>query len=266
MSLSNRGNAGAAVLRPRIKCEGLQVQHDGGSASRSRAYHLKASENQSPLGWRGTARVGLSARSAAAGSADARRRDRPRQGALGQRLAATVARRRSNSRCASASNSASSWPPPWAADVHDAVALGLELREQARQRARGRGLDVVEQDDALPRPRQVGHHLAMHGAGVTRAVVLAVDVDGEDGDAAAPAGASSCDLVSAQVGKAEERRDRLAQRLLHGAEAELDLVARLVGRRAPAGWRATRYACRRCARGARIRAPSPGRRPPCARP
>ena len=33
--------------------------------------------------------------------------------------------------------------------VHDAVALGLQLGQQARQRPRRRGLDVVEQDDAL---------------------------------------------------------------------------------------------------------------------
>ena len=87
------------------------------------------------------------------------------------------------------------------------------------------------------RPRQVGHHLALHGAGVAGAIVLAVDVDGEDGElpllqmVGRPLGV-------AQIGKAEERRHRLAQRLLHGAEAELDFGARL----APV-IRACRLAC-----------------------
>ena len=45
-------------------------------------------------------------------------------------------------------------------------------------------------------------------------------------------------LVVGEIGKAEERRHRLAERLLHGAEAELDLLARLGGaRRAQVGVR-----------------------------
>ena len=79
---------------------------------------------------------------------------------------ATVARRLSNSCSSLASNSAIVVASAFGCDVHDAVALGLQLRQQARQRPRRRGMDVVEEDDALLRPRQIGHHLAMHGAGI----------------------------------------------------------------------------------------------------
>ena len=119
--------------------------------------------------------------------------------------------------------------------------------------------------DALPLARQVGHHLAMHALGVARAEVLAVDVDGEDGDVALLEMRHRA-LAVGEIGKAEERRHRLAERLLHGAEAELDLLARAWRGSPSAGWRATRCGCQRCGRSGRTRAPSRGPPLPCGRP
>ena len=100
------------------------------------------------------------------------------------------------------------------------------------------------------RPGQVAHDTAMHGAGIARAVVLAVDVDGEDGDLALLAGGRSCPAGRLRKGKRKNGAIGLPSAFCT-ARKPSSISARALRRaQRPADWRATRCACRRCGRGA----------------
>ena len=111
--------------------------------------------------------------------------------------------------------------------MDDAKAERFQVGQNAGQGAGGRGVDVVEQDDALAPGLHVGDDALVQRGGVAGLEVAAVDVDREGGDLPAVQVAQGEGGIP-EIGEAEERGDRLAERLLHGAEAQLDLRLRLV--------------------------------------
>ena len=106
----------------------------------------------------------------------------------------------------------------------------------------------MKQDDALALGAHLAHDALVDGGRFSGLEVAAVDVDGEGGDLPGLEVAEREGGVP-EIGEAEEGRERLAQRLLHGAEAQLDLVLRLVLATGSAGWRATRCGWRPCGPG-----------------
>ena len=93
------------------------------------------------------------------------------------------------------------------------------------------GLDVVEEDDALPLALETVHDVADHPRRTAGAEVVRVDVD-RDVRGVALLEHLLRGIGGRQIGKAEERRGRTAERDLDGADAEFDFGTHLLGRTA----------------------------------
>ena len=114
--------------------------------------------------------------------------------------------------------------------VDDLVAALLQLLEDFRQGMRRRVLDVVQKHDAVAlflQPRHDVFHDAF--AGRQAMAVPAVDVGREHAEVAAEQ-ILDVDLGVAQVGEAEERRDRMAQPGLQHGDALFHFVCGPPGR------------------------------------
>ena len=149
--------------------------------------------------------------------------------------------------------------------VHDPVALGLQLREQLRHRAHGRGVDVVHEHDAAAAPLEPRHDAMDDAAGVAGAPVEGVDVDGELADVARlEVGDDGVAIAEERV--AEERCDGLARRLLSRRERALDLGLGLVVGQAPEVGMRPGVGAQRVALVGHLLHDRPGARPPSRRP
>ena len=96
--------------------------------------------------------------------------------------------------------------------MNDFEALLVQIVQQSLQRMRGRGLNVVHQDDALLVDRELAHDPPMDGLAVAGLEILGVDVDRKDRDIAG-AGVFNDGAAFAQKRKPEERRDGASQGL-----------------------------------------------------
>ena len=117
--------------------------------------------------------------------------------------------------------------------VHDAIALRLELAKQFRQRQRGGGLDVVQQQDALALLVEAGDRAAHHFRCVDVPPVVGDDVGAPGRQTAGLQ--ISLDLATPQEPRnAEERcgRAAFADDARDGSDALLDLALHGVERRA----------------------------------
>ena len=60
--------------------------------------------------------------------------------------------------------------------MNDAEPARLKIVKKILQRARSRGLNVMEQDDPLPLFRQLPYDCAVNGGGVPSAIIIGVGV------------------------------------------------------------------------------------------